>query len=584
MKSAIKGIAKRHAELLSNMATPITDMCLFLPDLSSVLYMCPNGQKAVVIIDEYDTPLVHILSEEGVDKQECSKVNTKHLKFGLVVGVFDVALLTMGSGLNNVALYQAHTGAWTLDIDENPFDTAFNLTAADVKGLVDQHVDLYAKDKAEDVRKSCKTDIMMYCFEHFDGYHYGSKGFIFNTYCVVKFLASIKRLTLLSQLPLKCMHYWASTGNMAMISFLHTDDAASFIEYAGSLVCDYAMRQSYRYGNQLVTGALLAKLRRIDMDTGISELGNLPSTDLPIELDANKLDDVASMCTKESLVDDVFAWLSDGHAVKSVLRLLYQAGYLTPLKSGRVGIPNCEAFEAFVQLSQKIYARSGLPVDFSDHTLRRLGLGHGDIFAFVRYMDEVYLQRSPVSSANLAESVYHLYMHALLAPLIGVGGFEIDHEGLSEGGRMDIRIGPVHDKQSTVRPYIVLELKQLSDDAKTKLGEAMSDRNLKSMSQKTSTKCQEAMTQIRQCYQGVGNHRAKGSAMILQIGITFWRYRFYLIAHRLSPTTNRAGEVLWVQKSFTDAEIAGHDTNNVKFTVDGGNPRASSIYKGEWVV
>ncbi|KAJ2088751.1 hypothetical protein GGI09_006358 [Coemansia sp. S100] len=499
-----------------------------------------------------------------------------------MVGVFDVALLTMESGLNNVAFYQAHTGAWTLGIDENPFDTAFNLTAADVKGLVDQHVDLYAKDEAEDVRKSRKTDIMLYCFEHFGGYHYGSKDFIFNTYCVVKFLASIKRLTLLSQLPLKCMHYWASTGNMAMISFLHTDDAASFIEYAGSLVCDYAMRQSYRYGNQLITGALLAKLRRIDMDTGISELGNLPSTDLPIELDANKLDDVASMCTKESLVDDVFAWLSDGHAVKSVLRLLYQAGYLTPLKSGRVGIPNCEAFEAFVQLSQKIYARSGLPVDFSDHTLRRLGLGHGDIFAFVRYMDKVYLQRSPVSSANLAFGVYHLYMHALLALLIGVSGFEIDHEGLAEGGRMDIWIKPVHGKQSMVRPYIVLELKQLSDNTKTKLGKAMSDRSLKSMSQKTSTKCQEAMTQIRQCYQGVGNHRAKGSAMILHIGITFWRYRFYLIAHRLSPTTNHAGEVLWVQKSFTDAEIAGHDTNNIKFMVEGGNLRASSIYKGEW--
>ncbi|KAJ2046396.1 hypothetical protein GGI08_006541, partial [Coemansia sp. S2] len=264
-----------------------------------------------------------------------------------------------------------------------------------------------------------------------------------------------------------------------------------------------------------------------------------------------------------------------------LFQLLYQAGYLTPLKSGRVGIPNHDVFEAFVQLSQKIYARSGLPVDFSDHTLRRLGLGHGDIFAFVRHMDEVYLQRSPVSSANLAESVYHLYMHALLAPLIGVGGFEIDHEGLAEGGRMDIRIKPVHDNKSTMRPYIVLELKQLSDDAKTKLGEAMSDRSLKSMSQKASIKCQEAMTQIRQRYQGVNNHRAKGSAMILQIGVTFWRYRFYLIAHRLSPTTNRAGEVLWVQKPFTAKEIAGHDTNNVKFTVDGGNLRASSIYKGE---
>ncbi|KAJ2048431.1 Hexaprenyldihydroxybenzoate methyltransferase, mitochondrial [Coemansia sp. S16] len=44
-------------------------------------------------------------------------------------------------------------------------------------------------------------------------------------------------------------------------------------------------------------------------------------------------------------------------------------------------------------------------------------------------MYEVYLQRSPVSSTYLAENVYHLYMHTLLSLLIGVGGFEIDHEG-----------------------------------------------------------------------------------------------------------------------------------------------------------
>ncbi|KAJ2098059.1 hypothetical protein GGI03_001934, partial [Coemansia sp. RSA 2337] len=148
-------------------------------------------------------------------------------------------------------------------------------------------------------------------------------------------------------------------------------------------------------------------------------------------------------------------------------------GYLTLLTSEWVGIPSHDVFEDFIQLSQKIYARSSLPVDFSDHTLRRLGLGHGDIFVFVRYMDEVYLQRSPVSSSNLAENVYHQYMHALLAPLIGVGGFEIDHEGLAEGGRMDIRIKPVHDNKSTVRPYIVLELKQLSDSKNIKLREAM---------------------------------------------------------------------------------------------------------------
>ncbi|KAJ2253554.1 hypothetical protein GGI13_002635, partial [Coemansia sp. RSA 455] len=124
----------------------------------------------------------------------------------------------------------------------------------------------------------------------------------------------------------------------------------------------------------------------------------------------------------------------------TVFQLLYQAEYLTLLTSGWVGIPNHDVFEDFIQLSLKIYARSSLPVDFSDHTLRRLGLGHGDIFAFVRYMDELYLQRSPVSSANLAE-----------------------------GGRMDIRIKLVHDNKSTVWPYIVFELKQLSDSRNIKL-------------------------------------------------------------------------------------------------------------------
>ncbi|KAJ2749629.1 Hexaprenyldihydroxybenzoate methyltransferase, mitochondrial [Coemansia pectinata] len=129
----------------------------------------------------------------------------------------------MSSGLNNFAIYQAHTGAWGLDMDGNPFDTAFNLTAADVKGLVGQRVNLYAKDEAEDVRKSRKTDIMLYCFEHFDGYHYGCKSFIFSTYCEVKFLIENKDSASLNQLLRECQHYWTSAGNMAITTIEHVD-------------------------------------------------------------------------------------------------------------------------------------------------------------------------------------------------------------------------------------------------------------------------------------------------------------------------------------------------------------------------
>ncbi|KAJ2831812.1 hypothetical protein GGI24_001455 [Coemansia furcata] len=485
----------------------------------------------------------------------------------------------MGSGLNNISLYQAHTGAWNPNMDANPFDTAFNLTAADVKGLVDQHVDLYASSESEDVRKSCKTEIMLFCFENFDGYCYGSKSFIFNTICVVKFLNAIKRRTSISQLPHECMHYWASTGNMAMINCLRTDDAARFIEYSGTLVREYAMRHSYRYGDQSLTGVLLAKLKLVDLDTGLNELENLQGTDLPFDLDAAKVATVAGMCTRESLTDDIFTWSSGGYSVESVFRLLYQAGYLTPLTPNRVGIPNHDVFEAFVELSEKIYNKSGLPGKFSDHTLERLGLGQGNLIAFAHYLDEIVLQQPPVSSTDMKEKVYHLYMHALLAPLIGVGGFEIDHESQAEGGRMDIRIKPSCSNTSEVRPYIILELKHLSDVRKTRLEEAMTDENLSLVAESALAKCQEAMLQIRQRYQPASNHRAKGSTMFLLIGVTFWRYRFSLIAHQLFSTKTHASRVTWARKPFTEEDISGQFANGVQFSIDDGNLVASNILK-----
>ncbi|KAJ2413793.1 hypothetical protein GGI10_002823 [Coemansia sp. RSA 2530] len=506
--------------------------------------------------------------------------NTANLKLGLMVGVFDVGLLALGSGLNNAILYQAHTGSWRPRADGNLFDTAFNLSAADMKGLVDLHVDLYVKDEAEDTRHALKTKVLRYCFEHFDGYHYGCKGFIFNTYCAVRFLSENKCRDSLSQLQPKCMRYWASTGSMAILRHLHTDDTASFMRLAGALVREYMMRHSYRYGNQSVAGALLEKLKLLDMDGGLDELESLQDTDFPVDLGAEELNTVASICTCESSVNSIFELESGGFTVDSVFRVLYQAGYLTPLKPGQVGIPNHEVLEDFIELSVRIHKTSGLPGLFNSYVLDRLGLGQGNVFVFSLYLDQVALQQPPAPSTKMAESIYHLYMHALLAPLIGLGGFSIDHEAATEGGRTDIRLRPALDNRSAAQPYIVLELKKLNHGTNARHEDAMTDQNLEAVAARALRMCNDAMTQIRQRYQNVSHHQAHGATMLLLIGITFWRYRFCLIARRLIPSNTTTAGVHWVPSPFTEEETLAHVTNNITFSVNGGDLVASNIFIG----
>ncbi|MDY4011516.1 MAG: AAA family ATPase, partial [Fusobacterium gastrosuis] len=165
--------------------------------LSQVLYE-NYGKKAVIIIDEYDTPIVSAY-EHGYYVDGISFFRTflgaalkdnKYLQMGVMAGILRVAKEGIFSGLNNLAVYT---------ILDNDYSNFFGLTEDEVeKTLVEYQIDY----RIDDVK------------EWYDGYKFGDNE-IYNPWSILNFLSN---KTLES--------YWINTSDNFLIKKIlnNTDD------------------------------------------------------------------------------------------------------------------------------------------------------------------------------------------------------------------------------------------------------------------------------------------------------------------------------------------------------------------------
>nr|WP_241636107.1 AAA family ATPase [Fusobacterium gastrosuis] len=156
--------------------------------LSQVLYE-NYGKKAVIIIDEYDTPIVSAY-EHGYYADGISFFRTflgaalkdnKYLQMGVMTGILRVAKEGIFSGLNNLAVYT---------ILDNNYSDFFGLTEDEVeKALVEYQVDY----RIDDVK------------EWYDGYLFGNTE-LYNPWSIVNYLSKMK-----------LEPYWVSTSNNFLV-------------------------------------------------------------------------------------------------------------------------------------------------------------------------------------------------------------------------------------------------------------------------------------------------------------------------------------------------------------------------------
>lgn len=168
-----------------------------LLSLMEALYKYYN-KKVVLIIDEYDTPLVSAYTNNYYDKAiglfrnffSLALKDNEYLQMGIMTGILRVAKEGIFSGLNNLAVYT---------ILDNKYSNFFGLTENEVKkALIDYQIEY----KIDDVK------------EWYDGYKFGDNE-IYNPWSILNFLSN---KTLES--------YWINTSDNFLIKKIlnNTDD------------------------------------------------------------------------------------------------------------------------------------------------------------------------------------------------------------------------------------------------------------------------------------------------------------------------------------------------------------------------
>ncbi|KAJ2872526.1 hypothetical protein GGH93_003933 [Coemansia aciculifera] len=311
MKLAIRGIQEAHEKFRTDSSITGSGCGGFLKALMEVLYNCPGGQGSVVTIDEYDKPIFYALHELGISEEAREDIanvysqfyttifkNNPYLRLGLMVGVFKVPLSGVLSEENSANVFQAHTGFFWGKLSANPFDMAFNLTAAEVYYLVCDHVNQHDPSKFAAGVDLFKRDLLVFCFKHFDGYVYGRQRFIFNMHALLSFLRDIREAVSIDFIkPAGDKPYWTSTGSTSMIRSLRTKDASLFRMYANRLINEYYLSSAYQYGNRSTKGALESRILSENMHLAMfNDITHSHEANQSFGIDTESLDKLANNC------------------------------------------------------------------------------------------------------------------------------------------------------------------------------------------------------------------------------------------------------------------------------------------------
>jgi Predicted AAA-ATPase/PD-(D/E)XK nuclease superfamily len=171
-------------------------------------------KKVVVLIDEYDKPIIHYLEKDGTKQAEANrdtlkafygilKDNGEHLRFTFITGVSKFSKVSIFSDLNYIT---------DLTLDTR-FATICGFTDAEIR----QYCDTGLEDLALKEGKSVE-EIMAKIKYWYDGFSWNAVDFVYNPYST---------MLLMENQAFK--HYWFSSGTPTfLVKLINTDYKYNF--------------------------------------------------------------------------------------------------------------------------------------------------------------------------------------------------------------------------------------------------------------------------------------------------------------------------------------------------------------------
>ncbi|KAJ2537856.1 hypothetical protein EV175_006595, partial [Coemansia sp. RSA 1933] len=258
--------------------------------------------------------------------------NSEYLKKGIFIGVFDIRAIGLGSGLNNIEYYAAHSGASEGQLATNPFQNAFGFTLKDTWGVIDRYVDTqwpYRVHKAASELESFKRNLLVRSIEYFDGYRIGQVRHVFNPYTVLSFVRELQSVKSFTEIGFSKYFFRVQTGSMKVLESVKASSVSELRKYCKCLSSLFLRQREYRQHYGPLTE--LMTLDRID-DHVVEHIESKDQTRFPSDLDKETFKELADTCMAPfgNPLNDIHNMGREPLHAKTIVRLLYQAGYIVP--------------------------------------------------------------------------------------------------------------------------------------------------------------------------------------------------------------------------------------------------------------
>ncbi|KAJ2561841.1 hypothetical protein IW140_006525 [Coemansia sp. RSA 1813] len=543
----------------STKTTHLSAISMMIPKLMKVLYRI-FGCRSVLIVDEYDAPFMSALCHVK-DADEQAKVQRAYSKFlceslknndylhkGILVGVFDVRGVGLGSGLNNVESYMAHSGFAGARLTENPFQHAFGFTINDVWGLINDYVDNQwphrpAIDHLE--LGHFKRDLLVGCIQHFDGYRIGQVHHVFNPYAILSLIRELRLVKSLNDIDYSRYSFWTETGSMKVVETIKASSAQDLSRYCKYLSSSFLRQSEYRQHQ-----GPLAEHMSLDFidDAAVGSIGSQEQPQFPPDVDKETREELADICMVRSgdTFHDMQSLGREPLQASTIMRLLYQAGYIVPIAKDRVGIPNSEVHRALEQFYERVATQLKISTNLLESIHEEMGIYKCDLQRFSRSL-HACMVNIPGLGEETSERFYQTILSSYLFPITR-SGYAIHNEAMMENGRADTLLFPAPGHlrlDSTPTSYYIFELKRYDGSTTPTSAARTAMGNRRKVARYVFRQAMQAQTQIYERYYPTLADKARKCDLIHVVGVSFWMNRFCMIVTKRRRAEGANGVISW---------------------------------------